>query len=279
MILLALALAVSPIPPLVIPCVKLVATFQTATPSQTIALTGACPPTVIKGVAFTPAVRLDLTGATFPDGGLRFINVTGVSITGGTFGPTLPGSRSFGLGGNGVHQISVTGAHFVDLDFAVSFDSSDHVVIARNRIDGTRVDSIRFFNGHFAEIAHNAILGAARFDALAHPDAVQLSSDTAITSDVSIHDNFIEGDGQGIGAYLGHQLMGGYDRISVTDNIIALSFSQGLAMYNCRACTAERNTILTLPLSAHFTSFNMVGSLGLSAAANTMIDDRVGAKP
>lgn len=270
-----MAKAAPPPPPIPATCDTVIAVLTTAPvpAGRTVVLTGTCGPISLSKLTFAPAVTLDATGAKFPGGGLSLTDVDGLNIVGGMYGPTPAGGVGIGL--RRAHNVSITRTRVTGLDYGISVDSSDHVTIARNRVDFIRADSIRYFNSTFGVIDRNAVLGASPVDPAAHhPDGIQLSNDTARTMHVQITNNTVIGDAQGITMFPGSKGQFGYEDINISSNFVATSYPQGIAMYNCTGCTAKGNTINALPGSAHWVQFNAIGSTGLSAADQTFVDNR-----
>ena len=255
-------------------CANLTADLAKARPGAKIVITGVCPAYKISAKSFMPAVTIDATGATFPNGGLYIADSTGIHMVGGTYGPN-PAAGTFGLSVRGSHDISMVNGRFEDLEYGIVINEAEHIVVAHNRIDKIRNDSIRFFNSRFGNINSNAILGAALPPgSLDHPDGIQLASPFGHVSDVSITNNTVAGDSQGIGLFGDDHQNNGFDRITITGNYLATTYPQALAIQYCRNCTATGNTIVTLPGAVHTSAFNQYSNTGITAKGNVFIDLR-----
>lgn len=132
---------------------------------------------------------------------------------------------------------------------------STNVRLANNRFTKLRSDGINIAMSQKVWIERNSCRDftpiPAVFDAAGkmvrdgdHPDCIQAWSRPthAPTSDITIVGNDIEGPMQGIGMF-NHGNDGGFDRITVLDNRVKISFTHGVTVTGARDSVISGNTI------------------------------------
>lgn len=104
-----------------------------------------------------------------------------------------------------------------------------------------------------------------------HPDGIQLFSPAGLpaSSDVVITRNRITGDTEGIGLYPGTKELG-YDRITITNNDIAVSYPPAIAVYGVRGLVLKDNKVRTLPGAPNRASIHEFDSTGVDRTGNTV---------
>jgi hypothetical protein len=188
---------------------------------------------------------------------LRLTNVKGIVWRSGAF------SGAMGSGAAG-YAVAITNSDGVKLDrLHVNFSQRGVVISGSQNVEVTRsvftrliIDGVNIASSHKVRVAGNSFTA---FDSgEAHPDAVQgWSLPTGKpTSDIVVEDNMIEGRMQGI--FFGNHVRGGiddggFDRVTVRRNRVKTSFPNGIALYDCRGCAVESNSVATLAPSRFWT--------------------------
>lgn len=150
----------------------------------------------------------------------------------------------------------------------------DHIIIdgtamahyLRNGIGLGSVSDARVINNHFTDMGSDGIdIGLSRRVVVdhndcrsthptpgAHPDCVQLWSRPSEppTADIAITNNQAEGDTQGFTAF-NHVRDGvddgGFDRITVENNVARVGSYHGVTVMDCRHCSVRNNRVETQP--------------------------------
>ena len=194
---------------------------------------------------------------------LRLTNVRGMVWRSGAF------AGAMGSGAAG-YAIAITNSDGVKLDRlyvrtsqrGVVISGSQNVEVTRSVFTRLVIDGVNIALSHKVRVAGNSF--TAFNSGEAHPDAVQgWSRPTGQpTSDIVVEDNFIEGRMQGI-SFFNHVRDGvddgGFDRVTVRRNRVTVTFNQGIALYSCRDCVLEGNTVASLPPSTNWTIINVRG--------------------
>jgi hypothetical protein len=192
---------------------------------------------------------LDAPGRDFAGYGISFIDSDHVGATNSKF----TGFR-MGLGFTKTSDFVATGNDF-------GFMTSDGIDVAQSWRG--RIEDNVFHDTHII--------------AKEHPDGVQLWSrpDAAPTSDIVIRRNRVTGASQGISAFDGtHKLpagyrladgrvlahpeevpYGGFDRITIEDNDVAVSEADGISLVNGRDSVIRNNKVRTLPDARYVARF------------------------
>lgn len=190
---------------------------------------------------------------------IRMNDVSDVKILGSRFiGPAAvqgPNRLEFGEG-YGVRVLRGSKVEVADGKF-----EGLKTGIAMTRIDGFRLTGNVFsamrMDGLVVSLSRNGLIEknecrATRVREKEHPDCIQMWSrptDPPV-SDVVIRQNRIEGATQGIGL---HNSVrdgvddGGFDRITIEDNIIRVSRANAISLKNARDSTIRNNQVSTYP--------------------------------
>lgn len=231
-----------------------------ARPGQTITLpAGDHGALVLSNLRFDQPIRINASAARFSSIVIR--SSRGITIDGGTV--IGPGGRSYGVHvdrstGISINGMAITGAHrgmviarsvnvqavgnqFVGLlSEGVNIAQSQRILIERN--------VCRNFNP--IQPTYNADGSLLRDGD--HPDCIQGWSrpDAPPTSDVRIIGNRAEGYMQGV--FFGNHVRdgvddGGFDRITIRDNIVRVSMPNGISLSAARNSEVINNQVLTIP--------------------------------
>lgn len=208
---------------------------------------------------FHPAVRLKAEDARFT--ALILKNVSGIAISGGTV--TGPGGRSYGVtitDANDivVNDMTITGAHR-----GIVVAKSDGVTIIDNHLTGLISDGINIASSRHIVIRGNSCRNFSPIRSIIdqqgkkvregdHADCIQAWSRplSPPTSDVIVENNDIEGEMQGV--FFGNHVRngvddGGFDRITIRNNRIRISYPNGIVLGNGRDSIVTQNSVSTLP--------------------------------
>lgn len=214
----------------------------------------------IKGGEFrVPApVTKPSTGQLVYGGATRFDNVSRLTMTDGLFtGPGAPPGASGPFGeGYGVFvvtgsDITVTGGKFQGLKNGIVLSRVEGFKLTGNSFAANRSDGINVGEGRKGVIEKNECL-ATRIRDKEHPDCIQLWSrpTSPPVSDVIIRGNRAEGEMQGIGMF-NHTRNGvndgGFDRITIEDNDMRVTYPHGIALVEGRDSVVRNNRVSTLP--------------------------------
>jgi polygalacturonase len=251
-----------------------------AKPGDTVVIpAGDYGPETISGLSFSPAVTLDARALKSTN--ITFQDVTGLHVQGGTWanaiGETWAGHTwAVAVTCQRCHDVAFDGATVsgppLDApgrDFAgygISFIDSDHVAVANSKITGFKMgvgftrtsdfsatgndfgfmtsDGIDVGQGWRGRIEDN-VFHDTHIIEKEHPDGIQLWSrlDTPPTSDIVIRRNKVTGATQGISAF---DEPGGYDRIVIEDNEVAVSYADGISLVKARDSIIRNNRVSTM---------------------------------
>lgn len=215
----------------------------------------------------------DATGDTFTD--CDNILIVGRGYTGAT--------------GSGLLFVRCRDVRVIDCDFegfgrGVVFSMCTGFTVVANRFRALKIDGVNIAQSWRGVVADNDFTDPDTGEA--HPDAVQLWSrptmrlaDKSIvpappTSDIVIARNRVRGMlTQGVTAF--NHIRdgvddGGFDRITITANEIAVGMPQALAIYAGRDCIVTDNRVSTLDGSDWRASINLKGCTGLLRRGNTV---------
>lgn len=206
-----------------------------------------------------PPTTKPSTGQQVYGGATRFDNVSRLTITDGRFiGPGAPPGATTGPFGEGYgvfvvtgSDITVTGGNFQGLKNGIVLSRVEGFNLTGNRFAANRSDGINVGEGRKGLIEKNECV-ATRIRSKEHPDCIQMWSrpTSPPVADVIIRGNRAEGDMQGIGLF-NHVRNGvddgGFDRITIEDNDLRVSYPHGIAITNGRNSVVRNNRISTLP--------------------------------
>jgi nitrous oxidase accessory protein NosD len=236
-------------------------------------VTGVSGLTIRGGEFRLPAPTLSArTGA--PDFGsaLRMRQVSRVSVSEARFvGPGTDATHSKPQFGEGYGLVVDEGADIAIFDNAfqglkagVILRRNEGFRVVGNQFQNMRSDGIQAAESRSGLIESNSCQGTRIRDS-EHPDCIQLWSrpPSPPTADIVIRGNRAEGHTQGIGMF-NHIRNGvddgGYDRILIEDNDIAISVPQGIALSAGRESVVRNNRVRTLSGAKYRASIN-VGAL------------------
>lgn len=288
---------------------NILSVFASAKAGDTIKASGTFGSVSLQNRAFTTRVTLDATNAVFTDT-LTIQNVTGLNVLRGTFGSRTAAMRSTrtvivtksadikfqtntfignGLiaGADASHglmvrnstNVQVSAGNFSNFMTGLGVLSSTRVKVDSSKFTAMTSDGINIANSHFVTATANSCAGTMAY-AGAHPDCIQLWSllGQPVQSDIALIRNVANGATQGFASF--NPSAGGGLRISMIGNIVATSFPQGLACYECVDSVFRDNILTTLPGARWQTRMNIIGgannliannSIGLMAAPLTSV--------
>lgn len=219
-----------------------------ATAGDTVRLApGTYPAVTLRGKTWSPAVTVEAGSARITSVDLR--QVVGLTWRGGVFdggdtekaGIRAISSQRIGIEGTRMSRYLRGGIIFSEVSDArlvsneISDSGSDGIDIALSRrilIDRTTCRDFKPTPG-------------------AHPDCIQLWSRPNVppTADITITNTLSEGDNQGISLF-NHVRNGvddgGFDRITISNNVVRSMQYNGIAIGDCRDCVVRDNRVETM---------------------------------
>ena len=262
-----------------IPCLALAAALATATPGSTIAVTGACPATVVVPArVWSPPITVDASAATVTN--VTVAHVSGLTWTGGTFDGG--GTVASGFAISNSDHVTVALGRFTNYRrnaIGLGPEANDSRITG-NVISRSGSDGIDVALSRRVMVDHNVCMDFAPTP-LAHPDCIQLWSrpTNAPTADITITDNIAVGDMQGFDGY-NHvrpdatgKLVddGGFDRIVVQRNFAMVNDPAAISLYSCRSCDISGNIVRQYPGAAHYSKITVVGNVGWTMGVNDTV--------
>lgn len=208
----------------------------------------------IRNLRFNTAIRIDARNATVSAVTIR--NSAGVDWLGGTL--IGPRSQSFGVAIVDARDISVTGMRITGPRIGLSMARSTDIDVTGNSFDGVRSDGVNIAASQRVRITGNVCINFRPIRAIYasdgrllvdgdHADCIQGWSlrGNRPTSDLTITDNVAEGEMQGITFFNPGE--GGYDRITIRNNDMNLSYWHGIAVMEGRNTLVTENRVRTIP--------------------------------
>jgi hypothetical protein len=159
--------------------------------------------------------------------------------------------------------VTVEGGEFAGFKTGIVLSKIAGFSLTRNRFSLMRSDGIQVGEGRSGLIEGN-ICGETRIRDQEHPDCIQLWSrpTSQPTADVVIRGNRARGKMQGIGLF-NHVRNGvddgGFDRITIEDNVVAVGYPHAIALYASRDSVVRNNNVETLPGSKWRAGINLIG--------------------
>ena len=238
---------------------KAQASIADAKPGSTIVLPpGDAGILTLDNLNFSPAITIDASPARIT--GLVVSNSSGIAVIGGKI--IGPGGRSYGVSINRSRQVSITGMDISGAHRGVVVNVSSDIVLADNRLHALLSDGIDVGLSRRVRIERNSCSdfhpalaqftpGGVRIKDGDHPDCIQVWSrpSESPSADISITGNTVDGVMQGI--FLGDHVRngvsdGGFDRVTIRDNIIHAGFYHGILVDNARNSVVRNNTVTSL---------------------------------
>lgn len=245
-------------------------------PGATVKLpAGQAGPFAIVNQRFDPPVTIDASAATVR--GLRVWNSSGIIWRGGTvFADGGPDGKSFN--GYAVDIRASKRVRFDDVTFTGGLRGlvaaeSRGITVNRGHFTGLRSDGINIAG------TSDVLIEASRFENFTpkkptgnkadgswkdgdHPDAIQIWTTRANPrmTDITVRDNIIEGDTQGINTF--GPRGDGYARIRVTGNRLRINYPAAISLVGCDDCTVTGNSAAKLPTARFKANVRLVESTG-----------------
>jgi hypothetical protein len=210
-------------------------------------------PVVMYDRKFAVPLTIDARDAVIK--GIAFYGVSGVTWNGGAISSELPdgnGPTGYAVNIRNSDHISLSDAIISNSVRGITIAGSEHIMIARNNIQGMLVDGINIAVGSkFVTIDGNTCESLITGDR--HPDCVQGWSRAGLpVSDITVINNVIRGKVQGV--YFGNipDRKGGgdpgFDRIVIENNRIDVWYPNGIVVTDCRECVIRFNTVTQIHL-------------------------------
>ncbi len=214
----------------------------------------------IRGQRFDPPVTIDATGASVA--GLRIYDSKGIIWKGGTISAP-DGKAGVHSGGYGVdiktsEALSFDNVTFTNAVRGVVIGDSRGVSVRNSRFAGIRSDGIDMAGVSDIRVEHNSFTDFSPIHATGsrangdwvdgdHPDAVQIWATKAnpAMSDITVSNNRIEGDLQGINSF--GWAGDGYHRIVIENNDVRITYPPAISLANCTDCKIRFNKVASLP--------------------------------
>lgn len=163
---------------------------------------------------------------------------------------TFTNPTGYALKLTGVHGLSVAGGTYTRAKRGIVMDGVTDVRIIGPLLTGLQTDGID------VAASQRVLIHSATCENFAplpgdHPDCIQLWSvaGRTPTADVTVKSSTATGAMQGINGF-NHVRNGvddgGFDRITFTGNTVAVTYSQGIGLYDCRMCIVTENKATSL---------------------------------
>jgi len=205
-----------------------------------------------------PPVINPTTGAQALSMALRFDRSGNMIVRNGRFiGPGHPDTgdgfafgEGYGFMANRGDGFVVEDSSFTGFEASVVFYRADNFRVSRITSTAVRSDGVDIAESHHGVIEYVQCSGTVIRDK-EHPDCIQGWSNKASipTSDIVVRHNSVTGNTQGIN-FFNHasigQDTGGFDRISIEDNDVEVSFAAGITLDDGRDSIVRRNHVRTL---------------------------------
>jgi hypothetical protein len=273
--------------------------FAAARDGDTINLVGTFGAVSFENRMFTTPVTVNASQAVFTDT-MRIRNTVGLTVTGGTFdlrSQTNAYWRAMAIDnsnavkilngtflGNGANRgfdatqgivvtqsrnVQVGSGTFNNFLVGITVRSSNSIQLAANRINASTSEGINIADSHFVTAMSNSCSGFTPFPG-SHPDCIQLWSiaGNAPQSNITLSRNVARGSTQGFTSF--NASSGGGVRISMIDNTVATSWSEGIACYGCFDSIITGNVVSTLPGSQWQTLVRVIGGANNVVANNSI---------
>lgn len=267
-----------------------------ARPGDTIRLQrGDYPVLAIRKRQWPVALTIDARGANFP--GLKFDDVVGVHLQGGRFNGTVSephwvhvvnietsqdivfkgsevngtGAAGFGLFARRSSGVVVDDVAFKGLHTAIQFSEVTDSRIVNSTFDGLRSDGMNIAGSQRILIEKNECSNFSPRVPVDHPDCVQLWSirGKPPTADIEIRGNRATGRMQGFSGFDHGE--GGFDRVTIVDNIISNSYPQAIALNQGRGVIVANNRVETQPGAWWASAINITDSKRVAKRANRVV--------
>lgn len=144
-------------------------------------------------------------------------------------------------------SVSITGSAFQQLDHAISLSGSTGVRIENNRIHDIRADGVIAVGSSSVQVIGNSFTDfyPAAGD---HPDAIQFLTRgaTANARDIVVSGNLITRGAGGIiqGIFITDQIGLGYERVTVTDNVVVGGMYNGIMVTSANGLVVTGNSVI-----------------------------------
>jgi hypothetical protein len=211
-----------------------------------------------------PPVISPRTGALALGMALRLDRSAHVTVSNGRFiGPGHPDTgeglvygEGYGFMANGGEGFVIEDSSFAGFEASVVFNRVDDFRVSRITSTAMRSDGIDIAESHRGVIEYVQCSGTAIRNG-EHPDCIQgWSKETSPpTSDIVVRHNSVVGDTQGISFF-----NGGFDRITIEDNDVAVSFPSAITLNEGRDSVVRRNHVRTLPNARYRASLRTTGA-------------------
>ncbi|MBA4011940.1 MAG: hypothetical protein C0481_08755 [Phenylobacterium sp.] len=143
--------------------------------------------------------------------------------------------------------VRVTGSEFQQLDHGISLTDSSDVRVDNNRMHDLRADGIVAVGASRVQIVGNSFTDFYPVSG-DHPDAIQFLTRgaTARATDIVVSGNLItRGSGEVIqGVFITDQVGLGYDRVTVTDNVVIGGMYNGIMVTKTNGLVVDGNLVV-----------------------------------
>ena len=279
-----------------------------ARPGDTVQLaTGDYGAAVIASKKWSPVVTIDARAARFT--GLKITGVQGLRIRGGLItsavrepdflpvalveksqdvgfdgltvegpggpgGIGTPGGAGTGLVVRSSDDVTVDNGKFTGLRKGIVYNMVTGGHIKDTKLSSLRVDGINLAASHRITVQRVECFDFSPIVPLDHPDCVQLWSTKGKppTSDITIRDSKASGTMQGFTAF--DHGTGGFDRVTIVNNVVRNNYPHGIALYAARNSVVRGNDIASIA-GSRFWPVVRVGN-----STDTVVEDnRIAPRP
>jgi Ca2+-binding RTX toxin-like protein len=201
-----------------------------------------------------------------------------------------PGDDQSGLLVKDSSNVRIVGSEFHELDHGISLSNNDGVRIEGNSMHDMRADGVIAQGTSNVQVVGNVFTDFYPSEG-DHPDAIQFLTrgTTERAHDILVSGNLItRGDGAIIqGIFITDQIGLGYDRVTVTDNVVVGGMYNGIMVAKANGVVVSGNTVAAYAdmgsyirvndsTNAQVTNndamlFNLAGTTNLTQSGNTVI--------
>jgi|GEM_PF-5480891 len=221
---------------------------------------GPHPMVEIRDESYDPPITIDARGAIVA--GVRLWHASGVIWKGGIIeapkGQHGAGPNGWGVDGRWAKNISFDNIESRNAHIGMIFSNSEGLVVRGGWFHALQSDGINIVGvtnvlvedsrfEDFRPVRATGIRGTPSFRDGDHPDAVQIwtSKDRPFGRDIVIRRNKVHGMTQGINMF--GPIGDGYERVSITDNVVDIFDPPAISMFSCTDCEITGNRVSALP--------------------------------
>ena len=214
----------------------------------------------IRGKRFDPPVTIVADGAIVR--GVQMWDSAGIIWRGGVImaptGMGENGPNAWGVDARRVQGVRFENVTVTNARLAMIFSDSRGIVVRDSTFTGLRSDGLNIVSTSDVLVEKNVFTNFKPTKATGskadgtwkdgdHPDAIQMwvNKPTDAMSDVTIRNNVVDGDTQGISTF--GPTGRGHSRIHILNNRLRVKYPAGAVLVDCTDCSIRGNVVETIP--------------------------------